>query len=65
MAKMIIEINQQLDQCGDEFLDEIDFNAEFDLDSENHNYVSFAFGKYKNCFIKRDDLARLCLALKI
>ena len=63
VAKMIINVNQQLDQCGNEFLDETDFNMEVNLDPGNLDYVSFTFGKYEDCFIKRDDLAKLCLAL--
>ena len=55
MAKVTITVNQQLDECGDEFLGERDFEIEFDFD-EDPKYVICVIDGKPNCYIKASDL---------
>lgn len=57
MATLVIKANQQLDLCGDEFLNERDIKIELDF-SRSIGYVVMAipeFGK-TDIYIPRDEL---------
>lgn len=56
--KIRININQQLDKSGDEFLDERNFDMELIIDSDSA-YAECSIGCYEDCFIKISDLKQL------
>ncbi len=55
MARLTINVNQHLGQVGDEFLDERDFEIEFDFGRSSDYVVCIIDGK-PDCYIKRSDL---------
>lgn len=61
MTTMKLNVNQQLDELGGEFLDERDFEIELDFDRSDDYVVCVIDGK-PDCYIKRSDL-RLILAV--
>lgn len=63
MPKLTIAVNQQLDKVGGEFLDERDFEIEFDF-SRDDNYVVCVIDDKQDCYIKRSDLLMVLALLK-
>ena len=56
--KLKINVNQQLDKCGDEFLDERNFEIEMDLDF-NDKYAVCTIDKETDCYIEKSELKRI------
>jgi len=65
--KITIDVNQKLDECGDKFLDERDFEIQFDFSSDKADwrYVNCTVDGKKNCMILKSDLKQLLRVLEI
>lgn len=59
-----IPVNQQLNQCGDEFLNERDFEMVCDVDSHDE-YVIATIDRKPDCYIKKSDLLALVAVMRI
>jgi hypothetical protein len=55
MINMTITVNQQLDECGGEFLDEREFEITFET-SKGGEYVWCVIDGMEHCRIKKADL---------
>jgi hypothetical protein len=54
-VRVTVPVNQQLDLCGDEFLDERDFEIEFCF-NKGDKYITCVIDGMKDCIIKKEDL---------
>ena len=59
-----IPVTQELDKCGDEFLDDRVFAIEADI-SSNKEYVICIIDGKPHCYIKRSDLLALLRAMQL